>query len=895
MGGGGAAWGREDQLPQRVSKWFALLLVLAAPLVAAGTAGAAIEPPWCVPPGGPIQPDAAENLPTTGPGAFPHIPYYAIGCTLQSIAAQSNGRMTVEVNGESALGRDKYLVTINALETSAQRRAYRNWQRIRRDALEDPERAQELLERFGNNVKVPLFTQSGIHGNEYEGVDAAMQIIERLATTPYGTDPEVDQILDQSIVIFNPIQNPDGRIAGTRANGNGFDLNRDFLTQSQPETMSSVAIMQDWLPPETLDLHGYVEPTLIEATTKPHNPGIEYDLWLKWNQSRIDANEAAMNAEGFQVTRPINDWCADGSGDPSVFTGLCADGTTNFGPRWAEAWDDWGPFYTPMYSQLVGLNGSTVEMCNETTPWPVASSARTQCGPLLTENEKIGRRGARLEQYITTWSTLLFDTENRVELMHDQLGIYRRGVNDAPRPPLSSFPPAFQQQENYWMHEYPKAYVIPMGDAQRSEPEAVNLVRWLLTNGIQVEQLDDDYRSGPTRFEEDSFVVFMDQPLRGLADTALGPGVDVSARIGVLYAPPGAWSHGELWGADVITVPDSARFRPDADRIRRPDELDGGIASSRRGGQVSGYALELDSPTAVRTLNTLLGSGLTAQLSTAPFTNARGGQMPAGSVLFPASARNALDNAGEDVGIWFHPVTGTLPALEAIDRSPRIAVLTGAVNQDVWVLRDLGFTADPVSTGTINTAPSDPLANYDVIFNTGNFPADTPGNVTVRSRLTNFFANGGGYIGAMVNGANFLVNGGQVTGLTPMAVSSTPERSVRGWSGIITWANSASGTGQITGAYRAQDRAIVDPPTWFTATPATWTVDGSLPLTGFFLSGLWKIDAQSASAPGAAMIAHGTNSAGTARMVSFAMNPLYRADPEREWPMLASAALWTDQ
>jgi hypothetical protein len=27
----------------------------------------------------------------------------------------------------------------------------------------------------------------------------------------------------------------------------------------------------------------------------------------------------------------------------------------------------------------------------------------------------------------------------------------------------------------------------------------------------------------------------------------------------------------------------------------------------------------------------------------------------------------------------------------------------------------------------------------------------------------------------------------------------------------------------------------------------------------------------------------------------FAMNPLYRADPEREWPMISSAAYWADQ
>jgi hypothetical protein len=25
------------------------------------------------------------------------------------------------------------------------------------------------------------------------------------------------------------------------------------------------------------------------------------------------------------------------------------------------------------------------------------------------------------------------------------------------------------------------------------------------------------------------------------------------------------------------------------------------------------------------------------------------------------------------------------------------------------------------------------------------------------------------------------------------------------------------------------------------------------------------------------------------------VNPLYRADPEREWPMLASAAYWVDK
>ena len=87
----------------------------------------------------------------------------------------------------------------------------------------------------------------------------------------------------------------------------------------------------------------------------------------------------------------------------------------------------------------------------------------------------------------------------------------------------------------------------------------------------------------------------------------------------------------------------------------------------------------------------------------------------------------------------------------------------------------------------------------------------------------------------------------------------------------------------------------MDPPTWFTAVPSTMTVDGRLPLEGYFLAGLWAPDAQSASAPGSPVISHGTDTSGAARLTIFAMNPLYRADPEREWTMLGSAAYWVDQ
>ncbi len=65
-----------------------------------------------------------------------------------------------------------------------------------------------------------------------------------------------------------------------------------------------------------------------------------------------------------------------------------------------------------------------------------------------------------------------------------------------------------------------------------------------------------DYRYGWKKIEKRSYVVWMDQAHRGLADTALGAGVDVSDRIAILYAPPAAWSHGYLWGADVMSIPE---------------------------------------------------------------------------------------------------------------------------------------------------------------------------------------------------------------------------------------------------------------------------------------------------------------------------------------------------
>jgi hypothetical protein len=841
--------------------------VLLGLLLAAPGASAEIAPPWCGTPENDLTaalPDGTD--PSDPPGSFPHIPYYAIGCTLQRIDSESpDGRMEIEVIGQSALGRPMYSVTFNALETVQQRQDFHAWEQMRKVALSDPARAQAIVRSAGDDIKVPIFIQAGIHGNETEGVDASMRLIERVATTPYGEDPEVDAILDHTVLIFNIVHNPDGRVAHVRQNGNGFDLNRDYLTQSQSETLASVGIMQEWIPPEVLDQHGYVTPTLIEATTKPHNPSIEYDNWLKWNQPRIDFNEAAMNAEGFEVTRPVNDWCSNANVPPA--SGICPDGDLP-GPAEAEGWDDWGPFYTAMYAQHIGLDSSTVEMCDPEDE-DVCSAVK-----------------AREAQRIVAESTIEFVVANRDDMLVDMLENYRRGVTNAPRPECC---PAPFDVDNNWMLEYPEAYVIPRGAGQRSDPEANRLVEWMFFNGIEVQELKQDYAWNGRLFERGSYVIPMAQARRGLADTALRVGVDISSRINRLYAPPAAWSHGYLWGADVVPIDRGSAFSPRVNGIARPSML---ISGGVEPGPAAAYALEVDSPTAVRTLNSLVGEGVAARVALASFTSVSGATVPAGTALFDGdvATRNRLAAVGRDTGLRFLRVGQEPAAVESIERVPRIAVLTGAVNQDVWSLRNLGFTADPVSVARINTAPTDPLVDYDVVFNAGAWPGAA--NAQARTRLAAFFTGGGGYIGVGINGASFLVNGSQVTGL------ATGNRQGFGRSGIINWLNVGTAASPITGAYPASDTAIVDPPVWFTAVPAQFSVDGRLPTAtaDILAAGLWPLtDGQSNTAPGAPVIAHGTNTAGTARATVFAFNPLYRADPEREWPMLASAAYWGDK
>jgi Ca2+-binding RTX toxin-like protein len=812
------------------------------------------------------------------------IPQEAVGCTLAQFQAEATAagiphRMDYSVIGTSVLGRNLYGVVVNDLETANQQRDYQRYLNIRAIELTDPVGAQALLDSYGSDVKIPIFIQANIHGDEEEGTDAMMQAIRDIVTTPRGTNATVDEILDHAVLIVNPIENPDGRFIGQRANGNNIDMNRDWLVQSQAEVRTSAKLQQQWLATVGLDMHGYQNPTLIDGLTKPHNPGIEYDLFLYWNQRRLDANESAESAVGVPIQRPVNEWNQQGVPPGS--------------PILAEGWDDWGPFYTQTYMAFYGVDSSTVEMCS------TGGAGGVGCD---------GRLGSKLAQYIAFYSSADYWINNRHDMMHDQLEIFRRGVTDAARPHCCDDPlimqRLFREEEHNWMVEYPKAYVIPQnGGAQRSNGEANRMVQWLLDNGVQVTKATANFTWGTKTFPAGSYVVWMNQALRGIALTALSAGQDVSVRIGQLYAPPAAWSHGLLWGADVMEIPrGDPTFTPSTTPITVTNPLQGGVRDGV-GAPSDFYSVTLRGVSEVRAILGLLRDGVYGEMAQAPFVSTTGGPMPAGTLIFPndPATAAAIDAAGQAAGITFERNTGvTKPPTTLLNRAPKVAILVNSANpatSDTSLSLKQIFGSDAtflsVLTGSnsIQNAPTDPLLNYDVIYNAGQaYPAAT--NNIARSRLNAFFARGGGYLATSQSTNNFSF----LTGAAPpLVMGSFTQGSQTAYGGIAVWANSGGAASPLTGGFPAQDYLYLPQnTTYFTATPTGSTVDGrylsnmaSSPSPGY-VAGLWNN--RDAAANNAPVIVHGTTTANSCYM-GLATNPFSRVDAEREWMLIGQAAL----
>ncbi|MEJ2599175.1 MAG: M14 family zinc carboxypeptidase [Anaerolineales bacterium] len=753
--------------------------VMAKPLAAPGNSG-----PWWD-----VTPEPENPSPY-----YDSILYSEIAPRLREIEVNSN-RVQVNTIGQSAGGRNMFLVTLSAPEAMGRLGQYKA---IRETMLKNPEKAQEMIDKFGD-FKVPFLINASIHGNEYTGVDAAIRLIETLA---YDNSPEVMDILNNVILLVNVVQNPDGRVMGTRTNANGIDINRDFITQSQPEARATVKIFTEWNPMVVLDLHGFVNPMLIEPCTPPHNPNYEYDLYIKWAFEEAEAMEAELFANtGFSAQIPFRDF------------GL--------------GWDDWPPTYVPMYGMYHGSYGHTLE-----------TSYRDE-------------RGVDAH-YWAVWGALKFAAQNRQAMVHDQIEIFRRGFLDLPQmriPDEILDQTQYDQYNDLTIQDFPAAYVIPADEPfQLSSHQAARLVNFLLFNDIQVDQASQGFMLNGKNYPAGSYVVWMDQPKRGLANTILESGPDLSSIEGLyFYSPPSVWSNPLLWGVyrDVMEEKIDVKTNPinNADPPR----------ASAEGGKAEGYAFEPTSLQAFQAANDLLARG--ENLFRAPDNRFVIGDNP--SLANELANQYALEVSA----------LKNLPADLVQLHSPRIAVYSESGTEQA--LRTLGFSFTSLSRSDINSGA---ITNYDIFIDPG-VRWDRL-NDDGRASLSAFFASGGDFIGL----------GYSPTQLAIAAGILDAEYSVGDGNAIVKL-DYSSGDALAAGFWQ-QDYAFVYYPVWFSDLGADVEVTASYAGGDFLVSGFWPGWMESGAA-GQAAIVH--QSSGERDVSVLGIDATFRGHPENAFRLLGNA------
>ncbi|QJR82794.1 peptidase M14 [Alteromonas pelagimontana] len=185
------------------------------------------------------------------------------------VLADASPRVTLQETGRTHENRPLLLLTITA---------EKNQQKI--DSIKAAhQQAIEAGKRVSSSAPLIFYMGYSIHGNEPSGSNAALLIAYYLAA---GQGGQIDALLEDNIVLLDPALNPDGlaRFAqwanmhkgknlvadpnhreheegwpSGRSNHYWFDLNRDWLLLTHPESRARISQFQQWRPHILTDFH----------------------------------------------------------------------------------------------------------------------------------------------------------------------------------------------------------------------------------------------------------------------------------------------------------------------------------------------------------------------------------------------------------------------------------------------------------------------------------------------------------------------------------------------------------------------------------------------------------------------------------------------------------------
>jgi len=531
-----------------------------------------------------------------------------------------------------------------------------------------------------------------IHGNEASGSNAAFMVAYHLSAAQ---TPEIEQLLRNTIILFDPCFNPDGlqRFSSWvnsrksknpspdpsgdeynepwprgRTNHYGFDLNRDWLVAQQPESIGRARIFQEWHPNVLTDHH-----EMGSGSTFFFQPGVP---------SRVNPITPARNQE---LTAKIATYHARLLSEKKIlfYTG--------------ENFDD---FYYGKGSTYPDVQGSIGILFEQ------ASSRGTVQD---TENGLLTFPYSIRNQVYASLSTLQAVGEMRVELNEYLRDFYKSGLEEARKSNL-------------------KGYVFADDDSP-----ARAFLDLLGRNGILVQNLEENLSLNGQDFQKGAaFFVPSEQPqyrlIRGIFERT-------TTFMDSIFYDISAW-----------TLPDAFGLKWAACNGKIPSVSKGLSLVSRNppyaliGGPDYAYVIPAAGYDLPTVLVKLQRSGLRVRVAMESFT-AENQHFEAGSLLIAAdrqpmsaaefvSKMNELAQSGIPISVIQNGLTPDGPDLGSsafqVVREPKILLLTGdGVNVadagEIWHLLDTRYKL-PITLVDLSRFGSLNLAKYNVlILADGNF------------------------------------------------------------------------------------------------------------------------------------------------------------------------------
>jgi hypothetical protein len=222
--------------------------------------------------------------------------------------------------GQTWEGRPLSYVVITSAANHAQLDAIRQRMgEINRVDLTAPARAEEIA----RTAPVVVWLGFGVHGSESSSAEAAMEVARKLLDN----DADTASLLQNCVVIIDPLMNPDGRERyiqwfqravgsqlnagpsafehyepwpGGRYNHYLNDMNRDWSWGTQQETRARLQAYQRWNPQVFVDFHemSFESSYFFPPGAAPVNRNIDAET-LRWLQAFGSANAEAFSQRGW--------------------------------------------------------------------------------------------------------------------------------------------------------------------------------------------------------------------------------------------------------------------------------------------------------------------------------------------------------------------------------------------------------------------------------------------------------------------------------------------------------------------------------------------------------------------------------------------------------------------